>query len=77
MLDILLIGAGLSMDAFAVSVTSALTTPGYRLRHAATAAAYFGFFQGLMPLLGWLLGSAVSGIASAWGPYISLSLIHI
>lgn len=75
MLDILLIGAGLSMDAFAVSVTSALTTTGYRLKHAATAAAYFGFFQGLMPLLGWLLGSAVSGIASAWGPYISFFLL--
>ncbi len=75
MLDILLISAGLSMDAFAVSVTNALTTPGYRLRHAATAAAYFGFFQGLMPLLGWLLGSAVSGIASAWGPYISFFLL--
>ena len=65
MLNILLIGAGLSMDAFAVSVTNGLTTPGYRYRHAALTAAYFGFFQGLMPLLGWLLGSTVSGLISA------------
>lgn len=75
MLNILLIGAGLSMDAFAVSVTNGLTTPGYRYRHAALTAAYFGFFQGLMPLLGWLLGSTVSGLISAWGPYISFFLL--
>ena len=75
MLDILLIGVGLSMDAFAVSVTNGLTIPGYRPRHAALAAAYFGFFQGLMPLIGWLLGSAVSGVISAWGPYVSFFLL--
>lgn len=73
MLNILLIGAGLSMDAFAVSVANGLAIPGYKCRHAAVTAAYFGFFQGLMPLLGWLLGSTVSGLISAWGPYISFS----
>lgn len=75
MLDILLIGVGLSMDAFAVSVTNGLTIPGYRCKHAAITAAYFGFFQGLMPLLGYLLGSTVSGVISAWGPYISFFLL--
>ena len=57
MLDILLIGVGLSMDAFAVSVTNGLTIPNYKCKQAAITAACFGFFQGLMPLLGWLLGS--------------------
>lgn len=75
MLNILLIGAGLSMDAFAVSVANGLAIPGYKCRHAAVTAAYFGFFQGLMPLLGWLLGSTVSGLISAWGPYISFFLL--
>ena len=75
MLDILLIGVGLSMDAFAVSVTNGLTIPGYKFRHAAATAACFGFFQGLMPLLGWLLGSTVSHIISAWGPYVSFFLL--
>lgn len=75
MLDILLIGVGLSMDAFAVSVTNGLTIPHYKCRHAAITAAYFGFFQGLMPLLGWLLGSTVSHIISAWGPYVSFFLL--
>ena len=75
MLDILLIGVGLSMDAFAVSVTNGLTIPNYKCKHAAITAAYFGLFQGLMPLIGWLLGSTVSGIVSAWGPYISFFLL--
>ncbi len=75
MLNILLIGVGLSMDAFAVSVTNGLTIPHYKCRHAAITAAYFGFFQGLMPLLGWLLGSTVSHIISAWGPYVSFFLL--
>lgn len=75
MLDILLIGVGLSMDAFAVSVTNGLTIPNYKCKHAAITAAYFGLFQGLMPLLGWLLGSTVSDIISAWGPYISFFLL--
>ena len=75
MLNILLIGIGLSMDAFAVSVTNGLTIPSYKCRHAAVTAAYFGFFQGLMPLLGWLLGSTVSHIISAWGPYVSFFLL--
>ena len=75
MLNILLIGAGLSMDAFAVAVTNGLTITGYRCKHAAVTAAYFGFFQGLMPLLGWLLGSTVSHIISSWGPYVSFFLL--
>ena len=75
MLNILLIGVGLSMDAFAVSVTNGLTIPGYKCKHAIITAAYFGVFQGLMPLLGWLLGSTVSGLISAWGPYISFFLL--
>lgn len=75
MLNILLIGVGLSMDAFAVSVTNGLTIPGYRAGQAALTAAYFGFFQGLMPLLGCLLGRAVSGLVSAWGAYVSFFLL--
>ena len=75
MLNILLTGAGLSMDAFAAAVTNALSTPGWRPRHAAVTAAYFGLFQGVMPLLGWLLGNSVSGLVSAFGPYVSFFLL--
>lgn len=56
-LSILIIGIGLSMDAFAVSLTMGLNTcKENKLRIALKAGVFFGLFQGLMPLLGWLLG---------------------
>lgn len=75
MLSILLIGVGLSMDAFAVSVTSGLTVKGFGPRQAAILGLYFGGFQCLMPLVGYLLGSTVSGLVSAYAPYISFFLL--
>ena len=62
MLSILLIGVGLSMDAFAVSVTSGLTVKGFGPKHAALLGIYFGGFQFLMPLIGYLLGSISTGV---------------
>lgn len=56
-LSILMIGIGLSMDAFAVSLTMGLnTTKENKLKIAIKAGIFFGLFQGLMPLIGWLLG---------------------
>ena len=55
--ELLLIGVGLSMDAFAVAVCQGLCMPRLNLRHAAVIALFFGGFQALMPLAGWLLGS--------------------
>ena len=75
MLSILLIGVGLSMDAFAVSVTSGLTVKGFGPKHAALLGIYFGVFQFLMPLIGYLLGSTVSSFVSDYAPYISFFLL--
>ena len=75
MLSILLIGVGLSMDAFAVSVTSGLTVKGFGPKHASLLGIYFGGFQFLMPLIGCLLGSTVSSFVSGYAPYISFFLL--
>lgn len=75
MLSILLIGLSLSMDAFAVSVTNGLTVRDFRPRHALWMGLYFGGFQFLMPLLGYLLGSTVSHYVARFGPYISFALL--
>lgn len=75
MLSIALIGISLSMDAFAISVTSGLTTKGFRRRHALLLGLYFGGFQFLMPLLGYFLAGTVSGHVSSFGPYISFLLL--
>lgn len=75
LLSILLIGVSLSMDAFAVSVTNGLTLRNFNVRHALWMGLYFGGFQFLMPLLGYLLGSTVSHYIMKFGPYISFALL--
>ena len=55
-LDLLLIGVALSMDAFAVSICKGLAMRRLRPGRAAIVGAYFGGFQALMPLIGYFLG---------------------
>jgi len=77
-IDIILIGVALSMDAFAVSVCKGLTQRRGSYKNAAVAGAYFGFFQALMPVLGYLLGSAFANMIAKidhWIVFIILSLI--
>lgn len=54
--DIFLIGVALSMDAFAVSICKGLSVSKVQPRHLFTVGVYFGGFQALMPLVGFLLG---------------------
>ncbi|MBR6630342.1 MAG: manganese efflux pump, partial [Alistipes sp.] len=61
-LSILLIAVGLSMDAFAVSVAKGLAVAKVRPRHALLAGVWFGGFQALMPVVGYLLASSFSAI---------------
>ncbi|HBI64726.1 MAG TPA: hypothetical protein DDX51_06365 [Clostridiales bacterium] len=55
-LELFLLAVGLSMDAFAVSVCKGLSVRRLQLRHACIVGAYFGSFQALMPLIGFVLG---------------------
>jgi len=57
LISILLIGLGLAMDAFAVSLTVGMnTSKKEKLNMALKASIFFGGFQGLMPLIGWSIG---------------------
>ena len=77
-LELLLIGIGLSMDAFAVAICCGLAMRRLNWRHAAIIAAYFGGFQALMPLAGWALGSTFAGSIQRvdhWITFVLLALI--
>lgn len=54
--ELLLIGVGLSMDAFAVAVCKGLNMRKVNKVHCFIIALFFGGFQALMPWLGWILG---------------------
>jgi len=56
-LELFLLAVGLSMDAFAVAVCKGLAAGKVRFRHMLIPGAWFGVFQALMPLIGYLLGA--------------------
>ena len=58
-LEILLLGIGLSMDAFAVSICKGLSAKRLQTRHYLIIGAWFGGFQALMPTIGFFLGSTL------------------
>lgn len=74
--DILLIGVGLSMDAFAVSMCQGVSMKKPDLVKTALIALFFGGFQALMPLLGFALGSTFAS-AITIGPWIAFGLLLI
>lgn len=77
-LELLLIGVGLSMDAFAVAICQGLCMPKLNWRHGAVIALFFGGFQALMPLIGWVLGSQFAGYIQNidhWVAFVLLVLI--
>ena len=55
--EIILVGIGLSMDAFAVSICKGLSMKKLKWNNIIIVGAYFGAFQALMPLTGYLLGT--------------------
>ncbi len=76
--ELFLIAVGLSMDAFAVSICKGLSVKRLEIRHALLAGLYFGGFQFLMPLAGWLLGFRFEGLISSvdhWIAFLLLGLI--
>jgi putative Mn2+ efflux pump MntP len=77
LLSILLISLGLAMDAFAVSITSGITIKYLKIRYALKIALFFGFFQAIMPVIGWLLGVSVRHAISGFDHWIAFGLLSI
>lgn len=74
------LGVGLAMDACAVSISNGLNNPQMKVGKATLMAAMFGFFQALMPMIGWLCVSLIVEKFKQfepWIPYIALVLLAI
>ena len=74
------LGVGLAMDACAVSMSNGLNEPNMKFGKAFGMAAMFGFFQALMPMIGWVCVSfVVERFAqfAKWVPIIALVLLAI
>ncbi len=76
-LNILGIAVGLSMDAFAVSLATAVTLPRVTPRHVFRLAFHFGLFQCLMPIVGWLAGRQVAPWIEAFDHWLAFGLLAL
>jgi putative Mn2+ efflux pump MntP len=77
LLTYIIAGFALSMDAFAVSVSSGMCVAGLTFPYALRTALAFGLFQFAMPLAGFLVGSAFSSVISAWDHWIAFGLLSV
>lgn len=77
-LNSILLGVGLAMDAFSVSLANGLNEPGMRPGRMCAVAGVYAVFQAVMPLTGWLLVRTVAQIFTAFQkliPWIALALL--
>ena len=75
--EILLLGVGLSMDAFAVSICKGLSVKKVKWQHLLCVGAYFGIFQALMPTLGYFLGTTFSNLIDQFDHWVAFVLLAI
>ena len=77
-LNSVLLGVGLAMDAFFVSLANGLNEPNMKIKKMCLIAGVFAFFQALMPMLGWFLVHTLCNCFSAFQkfvPWIALILL--
>ena len=74
-IEIVLTAVALSMDAFAVAVCKGLAMKKITFVKALIVGLWFGIFQGLMPLIGFFLGSAFEQFVKPAAPFIAFVLL--
>jgi putative Mn2+ efflux pump MntP len=77
LLTIFLVALGLSMDALAVAMASGCAVKKIELRPALRMAFYFGFFQMLMPVIGWLAGLGFKNIIARFDHWLAFGLLFM
>ena len=72
-IELFLTGVSLAMDAFTISICKVLQAP--RKKHGVVIAFFFGFFQFIMPILGYYLGNIFNQKIINYNPFISMILL--
>ena len=73
--ELFAIAVGLSMDAFAVSICKGLSVGKAQIRHALCVGLYFGIFQFLMPVIGFLISSFFTSLLASIAAYVAFGLL--
>ncbi|EIJ73842.1 manganese efflux pump MntP family protein [Haemophilus haemolyticus] len=72
-----IIALGLSMDAFAVSISKGIALRSFRWKQALYISLCFGFFQGIMPAIGFFVGLQFSSMIQDWDHWIGFVLLAL
>ena len=75
--ELLLLAVGLSMDAFAVSICKGLSVKKVHLKECAICGIWFGGFQGIMPLIGFFLGTLFADAIQAFDHWVAFGLLAV
>jgi putative Mn2+ efflux pump MntP len=73
----ILIAFGLAMDSFSVSITNGLTRKFVKVTDALKVGGFFGFFQAIMPVFGWLAGANVVEFIEGFDHWIAFGLLSL
>ena len=73
--ELFFVAVGLAMDAFAVSICKGLGMRKLDMCQAAVIALFFGGFQALMPVIGWLLGAQLTQLVEPVDHWIAFALL--
>ena len=76
-MELFVLAAGLSMDAFAVSVCKGLSLGKIKIKHMCIAGIWFGGFQALMPLAGYLMGSFFADMITSVAHWVAFVLLLV
>jgi manganese efflux pump family protein len=77
LLTLFALAVGLCFDTFAVSVSSGLMKREITFKQALRIAIVLGTFQGLMPAIGWFLGTSIKGFIEEWDHWIAFILLGV
>lgn len=75
LIKIILIALGLAADALAVSVAEGIMIEKAVHRHTLRVSIMFGMFQGVMPVLGWLVGQSIRQMIGPWEHWVAFGLL--
>jgi len=81
LITLILIALSLSLDAFAVAVTSGTTLKTIKVssafKYTMRIALFFGVFQAIMPMIGWFAGKGILKYIEKWDHYVILGILVI
>ena len=77
LITVLLLAVGLAMDAFAVSICKGLAVRKVTIRTMVIVGLWFGVFQGVMPVIGYVAGSAFYDLISEYDHWIAFILLFL